>query len=61
MARFWASRSWTVFDWIAELFERRPAAMYPLLFVAALDFTQHFRLVLKSTFYFVLTLLGGNE
>jgi undecaprenyl-diphosphatase len=49
-----------VLDGVVQLFVRRPAIMYPLLFVVALDFTQHFRLVFRAIFYFLFGLLGGR-
>lgn len=49
-----------VLDGVVNLFDRRPAIMYPLLFVVALDFTQHFRLVFRAIFYFLFGLLGGR-
>ena len=49
-----------VLDGVVHLFVRRPAIMYPLLFVVALDFTQHFRLVFRAIFYFLFGLLGGR-
>jgi len=49
-----------VLDGVVRLFARRPAVMYPLLFVVALDFTQHFRLVFRAVFYFLFALLGGR-
>ncbi len=54
-----AGRAAYALDGVVGLFARRPAVMYPLLFVVALDFTQHFRLVFKTIFYFLFTLLGG--
>jgi len=45
-------------DGVVALFDRHPAVMYPLLFIGALDFTQHFRLVIRGVFYLLLTLLG---
>ena len=53
------NRSSLLLEGVVGLFDRHPAVMYPLLFVAALDFTHHFRLILRSVFYFLLTLLGG--
>ncbi|MFQ5719505.1 MAG: phosphatase PAP2 family protein [Acidobacteriota bacterium] len=47
-----------LFDGVVAAFDRHPAILYPLLFVVALDFTQHFRLVFKSVFFVVLTFLG---
>lgn len=49
-----------VLDGVVQLFVRRPALMYPLMFVVALDFTQHFRLVFRTVFYFLFGLLGGR-
>ncbi len=46
---------------IVGLFERRPAVMYPLLFVAALDFTHHFQLLLKPVFAVVFKVLGATH
>jgi membrane-associated phospholipid phosphatase len=50
-------------DRIVGWFDRRPAVAYPLLFLVALDFTQHFRLVMGGVFKVVFTLrslLGGR-
>jgi undecaprenyl-diphosphatase len=47
-------------DGVVALFDRYPALMYPLLFVVALDFTQHFRLVFRTIFFFLLSLLGAD-
>ncbi|UCF67498.1 MAG: phosphatase PAP2 family protein [Acidobacteriota bacterium] len=51
-----ARRSPEFFDLLSELFDDHPTVMYPALFVMALDFTQHFRLVFRAVFYLVLTL-----
>lgn len=42
----------------AALFDRFPRVMYPLMFVAALDFTQHFRLLAGVVFATVYKLVG---
>jgi undecaprenyl-diphosphatase len=42
----------------AQLFDRFPRVMYPLLFVAALDFTQHFRMLAGVVFATVYRLVG---
>ena len=42
----------------ARLFDRFPGVMYPLLFVAALDFTQHFRMLAGVVFATVYRLAG---
>jgi undecaprenyl-diphosphatase len=52
-------RSPHFFDMAVRLFDDHPAVMYPALFVTALDFTAHFRLVFGAVFYFVPRLLGG--
>jgi undecaprenyl-diphosphatase len=54
-----AARPGKALDGVVALFDRRPALMYPLLFVVALDFTQHFRLVFSTVFFFLLSLLGA--
>jgi undecaprenyl-diphosphatase len=54
-----AQRAAVLLDGVVALFRRRPALMYPVLFVVALDFTQHFRLVFRAVFYFLFALLGG--
>ncbi|RMG48263.1 MAG: phosphatase PAP2 family protein [Acidobacteria bacterium] len=54
-----AARNPRPFDMVAAAFDRRPALLYPLLFVIALDFTQHFRLVFGAVFYLLPRLLGG--
>jgi undecaprenyl-diphosphatase len=53
-------QSHLLLDGIVTLFLRHPALMYPLLFVCALDFTQHFRLVFSGVFYLLFRLLGGD-
>jgi undecaprenyl-diphosphatase len=55
-----ARRPQPILDGVVALFRRHPAWMYPLLFVVALDFTQHFRLVFRAVFFFLLSLLGGR-
>jgi undecaprenyl-diphosphatase len=55
-----ASRPGRILDGVVELSDRHPAIFYPLLFVVALDFTQHFRLVFRAVFFFLLSLLGGG-
>ena len=55
-----AARPGKALDGAVALFDRHPALMYPLLFVVALDFTQHFRLVFKTVFFFLLSLLGAD-
>jgi membrane-associated phospholipid phosphatase len=52
-------RSPHFFDMAVRLFDDHPAWMYPAVFVAAIDFTAHFRLVFGAVFYFVPRLLGG--
>lgn len=52
-------RSPHFFDMAVRLFDDHPAVMYPALFVAAIDFTAHFRLVFGAVFYLVPRLLGG--
>ena len=47
-------------DSVVDLFRSHPALMYPLLFVLALDFTQHFRMVFSAVFYFLFGLLGSG-
>ncbi|MFQ5669550.1 MAG: phosphatase PAP2 family protein [Acidobacteriota bacterium] len=46
-------------DRVVDGAERHPAIFYPSLFVVALDFTQHFKLVFRGVFFFLLGLLGG--
>ncbi len=55
-----ARRPQWVLDSVVDLFRTHPAIMYPLLFVVALDFTQHFRLVFSAVFYFLFGLLGSG-
>ena len=55
-----ARRPQWVLDSVVDLFRTHPAVMYPLLFVVALDFTQHFRLVFSAVFYFLFGLLGSG-
>ena len=55
-----AARPGKALDGVVALFDRHPALMYPLLFVVALDFTQHFRLVFRTVFFFLLSLLGAE-
>ena len=43
---------------LVGLFDRAPALMYPLLFVAALDFTHHFRMLMKQVFSLAYSMLG---
>lgn len=60
LVAIWLARvSGAPLDGVVALFDRHPALMYPLLFIGALDFTHHFRLILRGVFYFLLTLLGG--
>ena len=42
----------------AGLFDRFPRVMYPLLFVVALDFTQHFQMLAGVVFATVYRLAG---
>jgi membrane-associated phospholipid phosphatase len=52
-------RSPHFFDMAVRLFDDHPSVMYPALFVAAIDFTAHFRLVFGAVFYLVPRILGG--
>jgi undecaprenyl-diphosphatase len=52
-------RSPGFFDLVVRTFDDHPAWTYPALFVVALDFTSHFKLVFGAVFYLVPRLLGG--
>ncbi len=52
-------RSPAQFDLVARLFDEYPAVLYPLLFVVAIDFTQHFRVVFKGIFSIIFMLASG--
>lgn len=57
VAIFVARRKPDGFDRLARLFDEYPALLYPLLFVVAIDFTQHFRVVFKGIFSLIFMLV----
>ena len=57
-ARALAPRVRGTLDLVVGLFDQFPAAMYPMLFIAALDFTHHFRLLLGAVFAVIFQMLG---
>ena len=57
----WQARAPESFRLVPRLADRHPAWFYPAAFVVALDFTQHFRLVMRTVFAVVMALVGGRD
>ena len=57
----WQARAPASFAVPARIAVRHPAWFYPAIFVVALDFTHHFRLVMKTVFAVTGALVGGRD
>jgi len=57
-ARVLTPRCTRVLDAVVGLFDHSPQVMYPVVFVVALDFTQHFRMLAGAVFATIFKLMG---
>lgn len=56
----WEARAPAPFAVAPRIAARHPAWFYPVVFLVALDFTHHFRLVMKTVFAVLTALVGGR-